>query len=144
MSGGLHFESEDIRQMPIHMQEQVAMSLIPQKQEPRPVAAQKVRVRRLCFGTPAGIDRYMVLKDAVREGVIVNLELKEYDGRIVAFIYNVIWAGDFLPHTIPINTLLFWRERVREHGSGTMVYEKVKRNYEDEEKIPKIEAGSLP
>ena len=135
MSSGLYFESEEIRQMPIHMQEQVAMALIPQAQTPPPVAAQKVRVRRLCFGTPAGIDRYMVLKDAIREGVIVNLELHEYDGRIVAFTYNVIWAEDFLPHSIPDNTLQFWRDRVHEYGSGTMVYERVKRNYNDGKNI---------
>lgn len=29
MSGGLRFEAEDIRQMPVHMQEQVAMAMLP-------------------------------------------------------------------------------------------------------------------
>lgn len=113
MSGGMHFESVDIRKMPLHYQEQVGTAILAQLAQTRPVAGKrnkplKARVKRLCFPSLKAIDRYEVLKRAEKEGVIEELLAETYDGRVVAFRYRVIWRGEWIPTSVPVSTLCAW------------------------------------
>lgn len=104
----------DPKELPLRYQEQVGAAVVAQLEKAAPVAGRKNRIRkqvtvkRLCFPSARAIDRYAVLKCAVREGVLSNLKLVEYDGRIVAFTYQITWNGEFIPSGIPVRTLAGW------------------------------------
>lgn len=156
MTNGMRFDNDDIRALPLHMQEQVGVEIAARMAEGNArealgvvspsqthlVAGHRIKppllvvVKRLCFTNTNGLERYQMLRDAVREGVISNLMPIQYDGRIVAFTYNIQWNRETLPHTVPVRTLLWWSERVREYGVGVMVHERIKRRCKDEKKIP--------
>lgn len=123
--GGMRFDGDDIRRMPVHMQEQVGAALVARFEQDThggevKKAPIRVAARKLHFLDAKAVERYMVLKDAVREGVIYDLICIKYDGCIVAFEYKIAWNGAYIPTGIPIPDLVGWRgmapgEKMIEH-----------------------------
>lgn len=142
MAGGMRLDNDDIRALPLHMQEQVAMEIVAQSAKALPVAGReekrpckKVTAKRLRFTGARAAERYRVLRDAARQGVISELGVLVQDGYIYAFTYRVVWGGEFIPTGIPVKTLITWRN----FGAGTKVAEPIKKErYTDgkKEKIP--------
>ncbi len=125
MPNGMRFDSSDLRAMPTDMQVQAAVKLAAELAKAARVAgggekkSRKVPVKRLCFRSTSAEARYEILRDAVREGVISELDFVTYDGHIVAFTYKIVWGGEFIPTGLPVSTLVQWRgigknQKVRE------------------------------
>ena len=132
MPGGMRFDTNDIRALPTAYQEQVAIKMAAEIAKAAPVAecatdckARSAKVRRLCFPSDRAVERYRVLRDAVREGVISDLRCETYNGQVCAFTYRLQWAGEFIPHTLPVKDLLAWAETAREDGIGAKVFEPI-------------------
>lgn len=132
MPGGMRFDTNDIRALPTAYQEQVAVKMAAELAKAAHVAehdgdckANVSKVRRLCFPSDRAVERYRVLRDAVREGVISDLKCEIYDGLVCAFTYRLQWAGEFIPHTLPVRDLLNWAETAREDGIGAKVFEPI-------------------
>ena len=90
MSGGMRI---DPKELPLPMQEQVAVKMLAQASAPNPVAGQekktvKVSVRRLVFPSWLAAGRYKELRQKVRDGKLMYLEVVEYDGLVVAFLFR--------------------------------------------------------
>ena len=89
MSGGMRV---DPKELPLPMQEQVAVKMLAQVSAPGPVAGgkkpKKVAVRRLVFRSWLAAKRYKELRQMVRDGKLMCLEFVQYDGRVVAFLYR--------------------------------------------------------
>ena len=125
--GGLRY---DIRELPQPMREQVAQKIVAQMLENQPVAGQAqkvttVRVRKLRFPNSKAKDRYLVLKDAVRERVISDLRIEEVGEKVYGFRYRLQWVGEFIPTAIPVDTLQIWRKTVEVMGRGITLYERL-------------------
>lgn len=130
----MRFDTDAIRALPTAYQEQVAIKMAAELAKAAHVAehdgnckANVSKVRRLCFPSVIAKERYRVLRDAVREGVISDLHCETYDSQVCAFTYRIQWAGEFLPHTLPFRDLINWAGIGREAGIGTKVTELVKR-----------------
>lgn len=130
----MRFDTNAIRALPTAYQEQVAIKMAAEIAKAAHVAehdgnckANVSEVRRLCFPSVIAKERYRVLRDAVREGVIADLHCETYDGQVCAFTYRIEWAGEFLPHTLPFMDLINWAEAVRQCGRGVMMEEKIER-----------------
>lgn len=137
MAGGMHFDHDDLRALPLHMQEQVGVALVAQIEKNQPVAGREMKpplrvpVKRLCFSGARAAARYEVLRDAARQGVISELDAVTDDGCVAALTYRITWAGEFIPTGLPVRDLIAWRNA----GKGTAVTELIKRErYKDEEK----------
>lgn len=147
MPGGMKFDHDAIRELPLPYQEQIAMKFARELVEPDQMAqrlaegiaktayvaelamdrkARSTKVRRLCFPSDRAAERYRMLRDAVREGVISDLRCETCNGQVCAFVYRLQWAGEFLPHTLPVRDLLTWAELARERGKGAQVIEQIK------------------
>lgn len=89
MSGGMRV---DPKELPLPMQEQVAVKMLAQVSAPSSVAGgkktRKVAVRRLVFPSWLAAGRYKELRQMVRDGKLMYLEVVEYDGLVVAFLYR--------------------------------------------------------
>ena len=90
MSGGMRI---DPKELPLPMQEQVAVKMLAQDSAPNPVAGQekktvKVSVRRLVFPCPGAAARYQELRQKVRDGKLMYLEVVEHDGLVAAFLFR--------------------------------------------------------
>lgn len=125
MTNGMRFDSSDLRAMPTDMQVQAAVKLAAELAKTARVAggdekkSRKVPAKRLCFCSTSAAARYEVLRDAVREGVISELDLVTHDALIVAFTYKIVWDGEFIPTGIPVRSLVLWREA----GKGRKIRE---------------------
>lgn len=121
----MRFDSSDLRAMPTDMQVQAAVKLAAELAKAAKVVgrrekkSRKVPAKRLCFRSTRAAARYEVLRDAVREGVISELDIVTYDGYIVAFAYKIVWGGEFIPTGIPARSLVIWREA----GKGRKIRE---------------------
>ena len=89
MSGGMRI---DPKELPLPMQEQVAVKMLAQASAPSPVAGgkkpRKVAVRRLVFPCPGAAARYQELRQKVRDGKLMYLEVVEHDGLVAAFLFR--------------------------------------------------------
>lgn len=104
MPGGMRFDSKDIREMPLHMQEQVGVALLAQmahgsegKQlgdspsaKATPVAGRKVRVRKLCFPSQAAAWRYLRIRALLRSGSVCGMTLRREGAYIRSVSYLVM------------------------------------------------------
>ena len=104
MSGGMRLDSKDIREMPLHMQEQVGVALLAQmahgsegKQlgdsppaKANPVAGRKVRVRKLCFPSKDAVWRYLKLRAMIRDGSVCGMTLHREGACIRSVSYLVM------------------------------------------------------
>lgn len=98
----------------------------------------KTVVNGIAFDSQKEACRYEILMDAVREGVISDLRLQQnytlQEGYTTAegeriqaiiyqadFVYTVIWSGEFIPTSVPLADLEFWRQH-----PGERVIEDVK------------------
>ena len=137
MTGGMWI---DPKELPLPLREQVAVKVVAQLAQATPVAGQKekrplkVPVKRLCFTSPRAAARYEILRDAVREGIISELDVVTYDGCVIAFTYRVTWAGEFIPSGLPFRDLTAWRGLAK----GTKVVEHIKKERvaDAQKKIP--------
>lgn len=143
MGGGMRLDNDDIREMPLRIQEQLGTALVAQmakaaqaairigeqfdqanpvagREEKRPM---KVPVRILRFPSPAAAARYKALRDAAREGVIYDLDTVQYDGCTVAFTYKIARAGEILPTGVSLADWEHWRWL----GRGAAVTEHIKK-----------------
>lgn len=142
MQGGMRFDNDDIRALPLHMQEQVGTALVARMAKTLPVAGReekgsdrKVTPKRLRFMGERAAERYRILRDAAKQGVISEVGVMVQNGYICAFTYRVTWAGEFIPTGLPIRTLIAWRNA----GMGAKVAEPIKKErYSDgkKEKVP--------
>lgn len=128
----MRLDADAIRALPTAYQEQVAIKMAAELAKAANVAehdgnckANVSKVRRLCFPSVIAKERYRVLRDAVREGVISDLHCETYDSQVCAFTYRIRWAGEFLPHTLPVRDLILWAKTARQSGKGTVVAEKM-------------------
>ena len=125
----MRLDNDDIREMPLHIQEQVGVAIAANLAQANPVAGRgekrsiKVPVRILRFPSPGAAARYKALRDAAREGVIYDLDTVQYDGDIVAFTYKIAWAGEYIPTGVSFADLEHWRWL----GSGAAVTEYIKK-----------------
>lgn len=112
----MRFDSSDLRAMPEDMQVQAAVKLAAELAKTTKVAggkekkSRKVTAKRICLRGARAATRYEVLRDAVRQGVISELDLVVNDGYIVAFTYQIVWCGEFIPTGLPVSTLVVWRQ----------------------------------
>lgn len=144
----MHFDHDDLRALPLHMQEQVGVAVLAQIEKNQPVAGREMKpplrvpVKRLCFSGARAAARYEILRDAARQGVISELDAVTYDGYVVSLTYRITWAGEFIPTGLPVRDLIAWRNA----GKGTAVTEPIKkRRYRDEEKetLSEPKAGAV-
>lgn len=125
----MRLDNDDIREMPLHIQEQVGVAIAANLAQANPVAGReekrpmKVPVRILRFPSPAAAARYKALRDAAREGVIYDLETVQHDGCTVAFTYKIAWAGEYLPTGVSLADWEHWRWL----GRGAAVTEHIKK-----------------
>ena len=96
MSGGMRFDNDDIRALPLHMQEQLSTALVAQMAQAAPVAGQqekrpgvKVRVRRLRFPTSEAFLHYLAIRDLEKSGKAADIILHKKGDYIGKIIYTV-------------------------------------------------------
>lgn len=79
MPGGMRI---DPKELPLPMQEQVAVKMLAQVSAPSPVAGgkkpRKVAVRRLVFPCPGAAARYQELRQKVRDGKLMHVQTVTY------------------------------------------------------------------
>lgn len=90
MSGGMRI---DPKELPLPMQEQVAVKMLAQASAPSPVAGgkkpRKVAVRRLVFPCPGAAARYQELRQKVRDGKLMDAVAVMFgNGRVIGFAYR--------------------------------------------------------
>lgn len=83
----MRMESEDIRNLPLHMQEQVAMAFVPPAAEPAPVAGKKVTVRRRRFYNKRSARIYRELRALAAKGIIDVVVVNEEHGIVRSVFY---------------------------------------------------------
>lgn len=143
MAGGLHYDS--LADLPPGMRSQVAGKVMGKAATSNAVAARRkyhnepVSVNGIRFASKKEARRYHQLMDALREGVISNLRLQQDftlqeayttpDGKRIRairyqadFTYQIEWAGEFVPTSIPNDDLIYWRDL----GRGVVVVEDTK------------------
>lgn len=94
----MRFDNDDIRALPLHMQEQVAMAFVAQPAKANPVAgreakpsASKVHVRRLRFKNSRAAQRYLQLWEESRNENISDLVMHmDEKFQICRFTYCVM------------------------------------------------------
>lgn len=84
----MRMESEDIRNLPLHMQEQVAMAFVPPVAEPAPVAGLKI-LRRIRFPNKRAARRYLELRELATQGFIDAVTVHVEDGIVRSVSYVV-------------------------------------------------------
>ena len=105
MSGGMRV---DPKELPLPMQEQVAVKMLAQVSAPSPVAGgkkpRKVAVRRLVFTSWLAVGRYKELRQKVRDGKLMYLTTVEHAGIVAMFLY-----GKWGEQSYTVESTAIWR-----------------------------------
>lgn len=88
----------------------------------------KVPVRKLRIYPTRALNRYLLLKDAVLEGVISDLKIEHYNAEVCGFSYRIVWNGEYVPTGIPLKTIQCWRSIAAKRGLSERVFEPTLRN----------------
>lgn len=140
--GGLHFDS--LADLPLKIRGQVAGQIVTQgKEKKAKYHNEPVTVKGIRFDSKKEANRYLQLKDAVREGVIYDLRLQQNftlqeayttaDGQRVRsivyqadFTYRIRWPWHGVPTSCAVGDLQYWSHCARQSGAGALVVEDVK------------------
>ena len=98
MKGGMRFDGNDIRRMPLSVQEQLGAAILEKLEKATPVAASlkpplKVKVRKLRFENRNLAMRYLDLRCAANRGMIYDLVLRKEGEYITSLSYGIEYSS---------------------------------------------------